>query len=114
MMDLSKLNSLSTDTLRQMNTHIVSVLRQRQAQTQFEAGSKLRISGKATFVAKTGRTVTVVVDKINVKAVNCTEIVPDGKPTTLKWRVAPSFLNPEPGAIKGADRPTTIANAATW
>lgn len=114
-MDLSKLNSLSTDTLRQMNTHIVSLLRQRQSQTQFEAGSKLRIGQKATFVSRDGRNVTVFVDKINVKTVNCTEVGPDGKRMpTLKWRVAPSFLKPEPIAAKGSNRPSTVAQGATW
>jgi hypothetical protein len=109
-MDLSKLNALSTDTLRDMNNHIVSLLRHRQAQKQMEAGSRLRIGGNATFVNRAGRKVTVVVDKINVKSANCTEIGPDGKRLeTAKWRVAPSLLTPEPVAVPGSDRPTTPA-----
>ncbi len=107
-MDLSKLDALSTQTLRDMNRHIVSVLRLRQAHSQVEAGSRLRINGKATFVNRNGRTVHVIVDKINVKTANCTEIGPDGKRLeTAKWRVAPSLLTPEPVAAVGSDRPST-------
>jgi hypothetical protein len=107
-MDLSKLNALSTETLRDMNTHIVSVLRYRQSQKQMEAGSRLRIGGKAWFVNRNGRKVMVVVDKINVKTANCTEIGPDGNQLeTAKWRVAPSLLTPEAVAVVGGDKPST-------
>jgi len=106
-MDLSKLNSLSTDTLQEMNRHIVGVLRHRQALTQMNAGAKLKINGKATFVDRLGRTVTVRVDKINVKSVNCSELNERGV-TTKNWRVAPTLLTPL------SDAPATVAAGATW
>lgn len=108
-MDLSKLNALSTPTLREMNHHIVSLLRHRAAEKQIEAGAKLRVGGWATFVNRAGRKVTVVVEKINVKSANCTEIGPDGnRLETAKWRIAPSLLTPE---SIGGDKPSTPVDA---
>ncbi|MFT4064322.1 hypothetical protein [Paraburkholderia sp.] len=112
-MDIAKLQALSTYTLRQLNTNIVAILRHRQAQKQIEAGSKLRIGGRATFVSRDGRTVHVVVDKINVKSANCTMVdeATGRRIESGKWRVAPSLLTPF-GAAAGSDRPST--RPATW
>jgi hypothetical protein len=91
-MDLSKLNALSTDTLRDMNNAIVSILRHRQTQTQVAAGSKFRIGQRAMFVSKYGQLVHVVIDKINAKSINCTQVDAKGDRMRNTWRVAPSLL----------------------
>jgi hypothetical protein len=119
MMDLTKLNALSTDTLRDMNHHICSLLRQRATQAQFEAGNRLRVGQKVTFKGK-GRLVTAIVDKINVKTANVTEVDASGRRLLMTWRVSPSLLTPvaapaaAPVAPKGSDRPNTVAKGASW
>jgi hypothetical protein len=109
-MDLAKLNQLSTETLRQLNSNIVVVLRHRQAQTQITAGSKLRVGGKATFTDRSGRQITVIVEKINVKTANCTQVDADSgrRIESAKWRVAPTLLTP----VESQDRPSM--SAAVW
>lgn len=120
-MDLTKLNSLSTDTLRDMNSHICSLLRQRQTQAQFEAGNRLKIGQRVQFRGK-GRLVNAIVDKINVKTANVTEVDADGQRLLMTWRVSPSLLTPVPPATPtkavtsggAGDRPNTVAKGATW
>lgn len=109
-MDFSKLNALSTDTLRAMNTHIVGLIRQRIALEQMQAGSKLRVGGKAKFVhSRTGQEITIVVDKINAKSVVGSEKDGDGR-TKMVWKVTPSMLTPI------TDRPNTTGAGvgAAW
>jgi hypothetical protein len=91
-MDLSKLNALSTDTLRDMNAAICQIIRHRQTQVQLAAGSKFRIGQRAMFVSKYGHLVNVVIDKINAKSINCTEVDASGKRLMKTWRVSPSLL----------------------
>jgi hypothetical protein len=91
-MDHAKLNVLSTETLMELNNAIVGILRQRQTQKQVMAGSKFRVGQRAMFVSKYGHLVNVVIDKINTKSINCTEVDVSGKRLPKTWRVAPSLL----------------------
>ena len=108
-MDFSKLNALSTDTLRAMNSHIVGLIRQRQTLEQMRAGAKLVIGGQATFVKKGGGRARIVIDKINAKTVVGRELNPDGT-VRANWKVSPTLLTPVD------DRPKTAGAeaGATW
>lgn len=118
-MDLSKLNALSSDTLRDMNRHICALLRQRATQQQFEAGNRLKVGQKVKFASK-GRWITGIVDKINVKTANLTELDANGARTFKTWRVSPSLLSPvtppaAPPVMKAGgagDKPSTAPGAA--
>lgn len=108
--DFSKLNSLSTDTLRAMNSHIVGLIRQRQAMEQMQAGSKLRIGGKAMFThSRTGARHAIVIDKINTKTVVGRELNPDGT-TRMTWKVSPTLLT----LVDDRPKTTGAGVGASW
>lgn len=91
--DTSRLKDMSTDALRELNGAIVDAIRQRQSQRQWEAARNLDVGLTARFTSKQGHNVTVRVDKINSKSVNCTELNLDGSPSNRTWRVAPTLLS---------------------
>lgn len=72
-------------TLRQLNTVIVSKLNNMRANKTLNAMSKFRVGNKVEFQSKQGRTLQGRVTKINQKTINVD--TPAGE-----WRVAPTFL----------------------
>ena len=91
--DTSRLKDMSTDALHELNIAIVDTIRQRHSQRQWEAARNLDVGLTSRFTSKQGRNVTVRVDKINTKSVNCTELNFDGSPSNRTWRVAPTLLS---------------------
>jgi hypothetical protein len=59
-----------------------------------EAGARFRPGDVAQFYcAKKGRTITIKINKINLKSVNGTDVA-----TGTPWRVSPQLLKPVPAA----------------
>lgn len=92
-MDMSRLNSMSTESLRQLNNMVVGVLRQRSAQEAFDQGRQFRIGQMVKFKDRYGRPVTMQIERINTKTISgIARDAVTGRKTN--WRVHPSFLSP--------------------
>lgn len=110
-MDLTKLESMSSEALQAIRDRCVEVLTSRKA-------NSLRRGGVAWFFDKEGRKRTMLVERINAKSVSGREI----DPVTLQklggttWRVSPALLNvigePAPAKPAPAHKPSTTASSA--
>jgi 23S rRNA-/tRNA-specific pseudouridylate synthase len=102
-MDMSALNGMSTEALRQLNQMVVGVLRQRYAQQSWEKARNFSVGQMVQFKDKYGRPVTMRVERINTKTVSGVATNPEtGRKTN--WRVAPSYLSAvetKPTALAG-------------
>lgn len=86
---LAQLSGMSTEELRSLNRFVVAVLKDRNRIKQQQAAMTISVGGKYKFMSKDGEMITVRVDKVNQKTVNCTNVANGGR-----WRVSPSMLSP--------------------
>ena len=110
-MDLTKLESMSSEALQAIRDKCVEVLASRKE-------NSLRRGGVAWFFDKDGRKRTMMIERVNAKSVSGREI----DPVTLKniggtvWRVSPALLNvigePAPAKPAAAHKPSTTASGA--
>jgi hypothetical protein len=111
MIDAHKLDALSIDTLMALKESVVQAIVRKQRQT-------LRAGSEAEFYhPKLGRTVRIMIERINPKTIGGYEIDENGIHLRKKtWRVGPSILKPvvkkEMAPIKiGGARDTPMTNA---
>ncbi len=110
-MDLSRLESMSSEGLQAIRDKCVEVLAARRA-------TSLRRGCIAWFLDGKGMKRTIRVERINTKTVSGREIDPITLQTLggLGWRVTPSVLNmvgePAPPKPASAHKPSTNATSA--
>lgn len=110
-MDLTKLESMSSEALQAIRDKCVEVLVSRQKNT-------LRRGATAWFLDRDGHKRTVIVERINSKTVSGYEIDPTtrARVNTINWRISPALLNvigdPAPAKPAPAHKPSTTASIA--
>jgi len=89
MFDISELNKMSLEELKQLNSLVVQVLKFKHGQAQASMAIAFNIGDKVVLNGKRGRRLSGVVTKVNHKTVqvNCGV---DGM-----WNCAPSLLQKE-------------------
>jgi hypothetical protein len=87
-MNHQDLKKLSYEELVDLNKAVVVETRLRQVQRQQNAARAFSVGDKAKFMDKTGRIVTIVIERINLKTVSGREV----SSPTRKWNVSPTLL----------------------
>lgn len=85
---------LGGEDLRALYDFILPRLKAASAVKTMQAAAQYRPGDVAQFFsAKHGRTIKIIIDRINTKTVSGTEVVEAGRRGT-QWRVSPQFLEP--------------------
>jgi len=89
------LNKMSDEQLRELNSGIIAVLRQRQTFRMQSVLTGFKVGDKVEFHSNKfgGTTVTARITKLNQKTCSCVELLKSGADSNRTWRVAATLLH---------------------